>query len=88
MTITETATRLIALYESRRITTDLWRANQTAWKSITEAYGNRADAIFADTDARLLGALDNITEQIGTVWGDNNGHNVEAIVAMVEPHAC
>lgn len=88
MTITETATRLIALYESRRITTDLWRTNQTAWKSIEEAYGNRATAIFADTNARLLGALDNITEQICTVWGDNNGHNVEAIVAMVEPYAC
>lgn len=87
MTITETATRLIALYEARRITTDLWRTNLTAWKAITDAYGNGAEAIFADTDARLRAALDNITEQICTVWGDNNGHNVDAIVALVETHA-
>lgn len=87
MTITETATRLIALYEARRVTTDLWRTNLAAWKSITDAYGNGADAILADTDARLRAALDTITEQICTVWGENNGHNVDAIVALVEAHA-
>jgi predicted kinase len=87
MTIKDTATRLIALYEARRITTDLWRTNLTAWKSTKATHGDSADAIFATTDRQLVAALDNITEQIQTVWGDNNGNDVDAIVAMIEPYA-